>query len=64
MSMLDWTTPGQTEMGSAGEHPIERYPGRARQTMSRRGGCEELVPGVGPRQTECPGRRHGVGEAV
>ena len=37
MSMIDWTTPGETEMGSAGEQPIKGYPGQAHQTMSGRG---------------------------
>ncbi len=33
MSMIDGTTPGETEMGSAGEQPITGYPGQAHQTM-------------------------------
>ena len=33
MSMIDWTTPGETEMGSAGEQPIKGYPGQAQKTM-------------------------------
>ena len=37
MNMIDWTTPGKTEMGSAGEQPIKGYPGQAHQTMSGRG---------------------------
>lgn len=35
--MLDWTMPGETEMGSAGEQPIKGYLGQAHQTMSGRG---------------------------
>jgi len=37
MSMVDWTTPGETEMGSAGEQPLKGYLGQAHQTMSGRG---------------------------
>ena len=33
MSMIDWTMPGKTEMGSAGEQPIKGYLGQAHQTM-------------------------------
>ena len=37
MSMLHWTLPRETEMGSAGEQPIKGYLGQAHQTMSGRG---------------------------
>lgn len=44
MSMIDWTMPEETEMGSAGEQPIKGYSGQAHQTMSGRGVACDASP--------------------
>ena len=44
MTMLDWTAPGETEMGTAGEHPIKGYLGQAHQTMSGRDVHHDVSP--------------------
>ncbi len=42
--MIHYILLGETEMGSAGEHPIKGYPSQAHQTMSGRG----VTPGASP----------------
>ena len=42
--MVHYTLLGETEMGSAGEHPIKGYPSQAHQTMGGRGVTPDASP--------------------
>ena len=46
------STPGETEVGSAGKQPTKGYTGQAHQTMGERGRSIGLHARVGPHQTK------------